>query len=121
MVCNRARGSAECCPNQACSREAMKTWSPSYLAIVTKQWEMLCSILSPGEIEILKVFGEKRMNAEIARLKGEREKLSALRAEVEERRSEIERRKFALRTLAAHERAKLSDHMLSNYCRRGGL
>src|SRR6266853_5555711 len=117
MVCNRARGSAECCPNQAWSREAMKTGVLPYLAIISKHRARLCSILSPGEIAIYQASAEKWVNAEIARLKGESEKLAALHAGVEQLTHEVEKQKFTLQTLAAHERAKLSDHMLTNYCR----
>jgi hypothetical protein len=57
------------------------------------------------------------VKAWIARLKGEIEKLPALRAEKEELCHEIEKQKFALQTLAKHDRAKLSSHLLTNYCR----
>jgi hypothetical protein len=99
----------------------MKTGVPRYLAIVFKHRARLCSILSRGEIAIYQASKEKRLNAEIARLKGEIEKLPALRAEKEELCRGIEKQKFALQTLAAHERAKLSDHMLTNYCRPNSL
>jgi hypothetical protein len=94
----------------------MKTVLP-YLAIVSKHRARLFSILSPGELAVYQASAEKRVNAEIARLKGETKKLDALRAEYEQLRHELEKRKFALRTLANHERANLSDHMLTNYCR----
>jgi hypothetical protein len=64
------------------------------------------------------------VNAWIARLKGEIEKLPALptlRAENEQLRHEVEKWKFALQTLAKHERAKLSSHLLTNYCRQETL
>lgn len=95
----------------------MKTGVLPYLAIVSRHRARLCSILSPGETAVYQASAEKRVNAEIARLKGESEKVPALRAEVEQLRHEVEKRKFTLQTLAAHERAKLSDNMLSNYCR----
>jgi hypothetical protein len=98
----------------------MKTGFARYLARFSKHRARLCSILSPGEIAIYQASGEKRMNAWIARLKGEIEKLPALptlRAEKEELCHEIEKEKFALQTLAKHARAKLSSHMLTNYCR----
>jgi hypothetical protein len=95
----------------------MKTGVTRYLARFSKHRARLCSILSPGEIAIYQAFGEKRVNAWIARLKGEIEKLDALRAEYEQLRHEVEKRKFALRTLANHERTKLSSSLLNNYCR----
>ena len=70
----------------------------------------MCALFSPREIDVYAALGEKRVNAEIARLKAEVTKRDQLRAEVE-------KQKFALRTLAGHERAKLSTHMLTNYCR----
>jgi hypothetical protein len=93
----------------------------TYLAIISKHRARINSIFSPGEMALYRAFGEKRMNAEIARLKREIEKLPALRAEVEKRRGEIELRKLVSRTLANHERAKLSDDILTNYCRRNWL
>src|SRR5439155_6603640 len=35
----------------------------------------------------------------------------------EQLRHEVEKQKFTLQTLAAHERAKLSDHLFTDYCR----
>jgi hypothetical protein len=95
----------------------MKTGVTRYLTRFSKHRAKLCSILSPGEIAIYQASGEKRVNAWIARLKGEIEKLAALPAEKEELCHEIEKQKFALHTLAKHERAKLSSSLLNNYCR----
>jgi hypothetical protein len=88
-----------------------------YLAIVSRYRERIWSILSPGEIAIYQASKAKWLNAEIARLKGEIQKLPTLRAEKEEICHEIEKQKFALQTLAKHERAKLSSRILTNYCR----
>src|SRR6516162_4211258 len=70
----------------------------------------MCALFSPREIDVYTALGEKRVNAEIARLKAQVTKRDQLRAEVE-------KWKFALRRLAEHERARLSTHMLTNYCR----
>jgi hypothetical protein len=99
----------------------MKTEVLPYLAIVSEDRARIHSMLSPGEIAVYRVSAEKRVKAEIARLKGEIEKLPILRAKAEQLRHEIEKQEFALRTLAAHERAKLSNHMLTNYCRPEAL
>ena len=88
----------------------MRIKSPPYWAIVSKRRKRLRSILSPSELAIYQATGERRVNAEIAELKARIDQLPALCAEVE-------KQKFALRTLANHERANLSDHMLTNYCR----
>src|SRR5205814_7511928 len=56
-------------------------------------------------------------NAEIARLTAEAAEVKQLRADGEQLRGEVEKRKFALRTLAELERAKLSNRLLTNYCR----
>ena len=81
-----------------------------YLAIVSKHRARLCSILSLGEMAVYQASAEKRAKALIASLKRDS-------AEARQLRVEIKWRKFALRTSAAHERAKLSDDMLTNYCR----
>ena len=86
--------------------------------MVAKQREMcsvfspgeIRSVFSPGEIEIYKALGEKRVKAEVATL-------TARVAESKQLRAEVEKQKFALQILAGYERAKLSDHMLNNYCR----
>jgi hypothetical protein len=70
----------------------------------------MCALCSPREFEVYTALFEKRWNAAIAPLKAEVAKCDQLRAE-------IEKRKFALWRLAEHERAKLSTHMLTNYCR----
>ena len=91
----------------------MKALPPHLLAMVAKRaarHREMCALFSPREIDVYAALGEKRVNAEIARLKAEVTKRDQLRAEVE-------KQKFALRTLAGHERAKLSTHMLTNYCR----
>jgi hypothetical protein len=98
----------------------MKSGVTYYRARFSNHWARPCSILSPGEIAIYQASKEKWLNAEIVRLKGEIEKLPALptlRAEKEELCHEIEKQKFALQTLAKHERAKLSSRILTNYCR----
>src|SRR5262249_35812214 len=108
-----AANSAECCADQAWSWQGMKTLPPHLMAIAAKfsaRRREMCALFSPREIEVYKALGEKWVNAEIARLKAEVTSRDQLRAEVE-------KRKFALRTLAEHERAKLSTHMLTNYCR----
>ena len=81
-----------------------------YLAIVSKHRARLCSILSLGEMAVYQASAEKRVKALVASLKRDS-------AEARQLRVEIKWRKFALRQLAAHERAKLSDDMLTNYCR----
>src|SRR5262245_75267 len=116
MVCNRAGSSSECCADQACSQQAMKAESNPYLATATKM-RALASVLSLGEIEILKVSGEKRVNAEMTRLQARAADSAQLSREVKQVKTEREKVKFALKTLAQHERAKLSNHMLTNYCR----
>src|SRR5256885_1016747 len=116
MVCNRTTGSVECCPNQACSREAMKTevLRSRYLAIVSKHRARLCSILSLGEMAVYQASAEKRAKALIASLKRDS-------AEARQLRVEIKWRKFALRTFAAHERAKLSDDMIFFFQAEDGI
>ena len=91
----------------------MKALPPHLLAMVAKRvarHREMCALFSPREIDVYTALLEKRVNAQIARLKAQVTRLDQLRAE-------IEKRKFALRRLAEHERARLSTHMLTNYCR----
>ena len=98
----------------------MKTVPPNLLAIAAKcaaRHREMCALFTSGELEVYKALCEKRVNAKIARLTPKATKFEELRAEREQLRAEIEKQKFALKTLANHERAKLSSSLLSNYCR----
>jgi hypothetical protein len=87
----------------------MKTFPPDFAAIPAKQREMVAEF-SPREMEVYAALGENRVNAWIARLKAQVTRRDQLRAE-------LEKHKFVSRTLAEHERAKLSTHLFTNYCR----
>jgi hypothetical protein len=90
---------------------------PPYEAIVFKHRRRLFSILSPGELAIYQVAGERRLNALVAELQASVDRIPALRALLEKQTLEVETRKRLLRSLARRERAELSASMLTNYCR----
>jgi hypothetical protein len=90
---------------------------PSYGAIVSKHRRRLSSILSPDELAIYQAVGVRRLNALEAELKARVDRIPELRALLEKQTIELEALRIALRSLALHERMKLSDHMLTNYCR----
>jgi hypothetical protein len=102
----------------------MRIKSSPYWVTASKAWRRLSSIFSPRELAIYKATGERRLKAEIVELKARTDELPALRAEHNRLNFEVEKWNFALRMLADHERAELSDHLLTNYCRvetlRGG-
>jgi hypothetical protein len=85
-----------------------------YAAGALETQRRLHSTLSPNELECFRVVAENRIDAEITRLKARcaESKRRALEAE-----AELETQKFALRVLADHARAKLSDSVLTNFCR----
>jgi hypothetical protein len=87
----------------------VKDAPPRYIAAAIKDVERFSSILSPNEFAIYRRHLREQSNradAEVQRFASELERLNA----------EIEKKKFAVRTLADHERAKLSTETLTGYC-----
>jgi hypothetical protein len=89
---------------------------PNYLATASRNWQRLGSNLSPREFEIFQLSARRRIDA-LLRLESSRSnEARQLRGDLERLRTQVDKVKFSLRTLADHERAKLSDHMVTNYC-----
>ena len=80
----------------------MKDAAQRYIVAAIKDVERLSLILSPNEVAIFRRYIREQSNrahAEVQRLASEVGWLNA----------EIEKQKFAIRTLADHERTKLQD------------
>ena len=87
----------------------MKDAARRYIAAAIKDVERLRSILSQNEFAIYRRYireQSNRVDADLRRLASEQGRLNA----------EIEKQKFAVRTLADHERAKLSGKTFTGYC-----
>jgi hypothetical protein len=96
-------------------RAARIYWRP--ISAWLKKETAIRKNLSPGETATRQKCYETRGEALIRQVRARWSEFEKLRAEKEELCHGIEKQKFALQTLAAHERAKLSSHMLTNYCR----